>query len=224
MGWLPGSGCVAWIQKDERQGNIAYDLSGYDNHGTIYGASWARGKIGYCLKFDGVDDYVDCGLFNGIDLTQQVTLSAWVKLEQLPSAIGHIVTIIAKSGMARDLDLQAETDDKFYFFVAEGLHVISTTVIQTGQWYHVVGTYTAYDNIKIYVNGVLENTTTIDVARLENPNPMTIGQSARWPGRWFNGLIDEIHVYIRALSANEIKAHYWYGIIPSLRPQPAGVR
>ena len=79
---------------------------------------------------------------------------------------------------------------------------------ETNKWYHIAGTYQANNNIKIYVNGVLEKTTSIGVTRGTNPNNFSIGQSLIFPGRFFNGTIDEVKIYNRALSAEEIEAEY----------------
>ncbi|RLI91232.1 MAG: hypothetical protein DRO95_04750, partial [Candidatus Altiarchaeales archaeon] len=66
----------------------AVDISKYGNDGTIYGATWTDGKFGKALSFDGVDDYVDCGNDSSLDITDAITIEAWIydpppeKLEQ----------------------------------------------------------------------------------------------------------------------------------------------
>jgi hypothetical protein len=201
-------GLVGYWNLDQGSGTVAYDSSGYNNNGTIYGASWTNGKVGLALLFDGIDDYVDCGNNETLDPTQGATIEAWVSFSQLPSAAGHYMTIAGRSGMATDLDLQAELDNRFKFYIGPGYVVVSSTVAEANEWYHVVGTYEANNNMKIYVNGMLEQTTLIGISRNTNPNNFSIGQSLVWPGRFFNGTIDEVKIYDRALSANDVKAEY----------------
>jgi hypothetical protein len=209
-GYTQPPGSVGHWNLDQGSGTIAYDSSGYSNHGTVYGASWASGKVSGALKFDGVNDYVDCGNDETLDPTQAVTIEAWVIFNQLPSVAKHFMAIAGKSGGGTDLDLQAETDNRFKFFIGPGDPnvAVSNTVVETGKWYHIAGTYQANNFIKIYVNGVLEKTTSIKIARNTNSNKFCIGKSGVWPGRFFNGIIDEVKIYNRALSAEEIWAEY----------------
>jgi len=201
---------VGYWDFDQGSGTTAYDGSGYNNHGTIYGASWTSGKVNGALNFDGLDDYVDCGNSSKLDPIQEATMEAWVNFNKLPSVAGHIMAIAGKSGIARDLDLQTETDNRFKFYIGPGSPnvAISNTVAETNKWYHIAGTYQANDNVKIYVNGVLESTTSISLTRNTTSGGFWIGQSCIWPGRFFNGIIDEVKIYDRALSAEEILAEY----------------
>ncbi len=208
-------GLVGYWNFDQGAGTIAYDSSGYNNHGTIYGASWTSGKVNGALSFDGTKEYVDCGNNETLDPTQGATIEAWVKFNQLPSAAKHIMSIAGRSGSGTDLDLQTETDDKFKFYIDGSKLAVSNTVAETNKWYHIAGTYQANNYIKIYVNGVLEKTTSIGVTRGTNPNNFSIGPSLIFPGRFFNGTIDEVKIFNRALSAGEIGAEYMHvSILP----------
>ena len=217
-GYTQPSGLVGYWNFDQGSGTIAYDSSGYNNHGTIHGASWMTGKVNGALFFDGLEDYVDCGNNATLDPTQGATIEAWVNFNQLPSGAEHIMAITGRSGGGTDLDLQTETDNKIRFYIGPGAPnvAISNTAVETNKWYHIAGTYQANENIKIYVNGVLEKTTLIDITRNANSNNFCIGQSAIWPGRFFNGIIDEVKIYNRPLSAEEIEAEYLHiSISPS---------
>jgi hypothetical protein len=208
-GYTQPPGLVSYWNLDQDSGTTAYDSSD-SNHGIIYGASLTSGKVNDALNFDGLDDYVDCGNDETLDPTLGATLEAWVNFNRLPSAANHIMAIAGRSGDGTDLDLQAETDNKFKFYIGIGAPnvAISNTVAETNKWYHIVGTYQANDNVKIYVNGVLEKTTSISITRDTNPNNFCIGQSGHWSGRFFNGVIDEVKIFNRALSAEEIRAEY----------------
>ena len=206
------SGLAGYWNFDQGSGATAYDSSGNNNHGTIYGTSWfwTNGKVNGALYFDGSDDYVDCGNRETLDPTQEATIEAWVNFDILPSDVGHIMEIASRSGGGTDLDLQAEPDNRIKFFIGPGSPnvVVSNTVVEIDKWYHVAATYQAGSNMKIYVNGALEKTTTISITRNSNSNNFSIGQSLIWSGRFFEGKIDEVKIYNRALSEEEIEAEY----------------
>jgi len=218
MGWLPGSGCVLWLQMDERQGSTAYDLSDKGNHGTIYGATWGRGNIGYCLNFDGVDDYVDCGGRPELNLDgMSYTLEVWVKPKKKDVHQGFI----SKRGASEQdqwlhfgfRNTNEITVDHFW----DGLNVTYDWV--PNRWYHIVARYDAtVREQRIFVNGVSVGARTA-IGDLVNTNGRSLWVGRLHLGVWpFAGLIDEVRIYNRPLGAEEIKAHYWYGVIPALRP------
>jgi len=72
-------GLVGAWKFDEGSGTIAYDSSGNNNHGTIYGATWVDGKFGKALQFDGVDDYVKIEPFT-VYGWKGISIVRWVKL------------------------------------------------------------------------------------------------------------------------------------------------
>ena len=134
---------------------------------------------------------------------------AWVNFDELPSAAGHIFHIAGKSGFGRDLDLHAETDNRFHFFVARGAPntLRSTTVVESGRWYRVAATYRADDVIALYVNGKLEAQRGIPgIDRLPNVGPLSVGENFAFPGRKLHGRIDEVSFWSRALSEAEVAA------------------
>ncbi|MCD6165610.1 hypothetical protein J7K19_02730, partial [bacterium] len=71
-------GLVAYWSFDEGTGNIAYDISGNGNNCTIYGAKWTKGKYGSALQFDGVDDYVEVPHSVSLNITDAITIEAWI--------------------------------------------------------------------------------------------------------------------------------------------------
>ncbi|NPV08339.1 MAG: LamG domain-containing protein [Anaerolineae bacterium] len=217
VGWWPGDG-------------DADDISGNGYGGLLqHGAGFAPGRVGEAFHLDGVSQYVlipdsTANLDpNPLDPTVEATLDAWVYFDQRPSDVGHIMTIVAKSGMGRDLDLQAETDDRFHFFVAGGAgaggHVVSSTTITPGRWYFIAATYEANHEIRVYVNGALETTVAIPgLQRLPNGNPVTIGESYVFRGRFLSGLVDEVELFNRVLTPAEVRAIFEAGSAGKCKP------
>lgn len=201
---------VSYWAFDEGSGLYAYDTSGNNNTGTLVNSPFwtVDGVIHGAIHFDGIDDIVNCGAGAGLDPTAAATIEAWVKMDTLPSTAGRVFHIAGRSGMATDLDLIGNTNNKFSFYIGAGKFAESNTTIQAGLWYHVTGTYLANNYVRIFVNGTLEQNTSISVARSTNPNDFTIGGSGYWGDRRFHGTIDEVCLWNRALPASEISDTY----------------
>jgi parallel beta-helix repeat protein len=196
---------------NEGTGLSANDASGNGNTGTLVNSpSWtADGLTHGAIHLDGVDDIINCGAGASLDPTAAATIEAWVKFDILPTTAGRIFHIAGRSGASTDLDLLAtNVNNRFRFYIEAGKYAESSTVIQVGVWYHVVGTYAANNYVRISVNGMQEQNTPISVTRGNNPNDFTIGGSAYWGDRRFQGTIDEVGVWSRAFSASEILASY----------------
>jgi hypothetical protein len=218
-------GPLAYWKLDENVGTTAYDSVG-DNHGNVYGAQWTSGKINGALSFDGVDDYVN--VEDNITLEpQKLTVSAWVYRESTSSQ--HV---ILQKGSTHFHD-----DRNGYLFkILESsnsypnraiLHVtinnrcdtspISNTEIQAGIWYHIAATYDG-SYARIYVNGVEDGTDISDTGPVDYSGgyqDFKIGVQEEGHGLLcghFDGIIDEVAIYGRALSADEIQQHYQNGL------------
>ncbi len=193
----------------EARGKLIRDKSRCKNDGTIYGAKWVQGKFGKVLSFDGADDYVDCGNNESLDITNAITIEARIKPEKVSEA--RIVRKSPASSSTKSYMLLLDSVNRLWFFIydntATGYHEVkSTTALEIGRWYHIVGTFDGR-YMKVYVNGVLEKTIDIgEIATIEsNTDPVTIGGTYRK----FNGLIDEVRIYNRALSGKEIKQNMY---------------
>ncbi|MCW3136373.1 MAG: carboxypeptidase regulatory-like domain-containing protein [Canidatus Methanoxibalbensis ujae] len=210
---------VAYYKLDEGSGTTAYDSSENGNDGTIYGgATWVDGKIGKALSFDGSNDYVDLpdNIITAPSLRSNgSTLIAWVKVEpSLTGRKGIVGTAACTSGWSVfGLDYyngkaRLETYDSG---ADHYQRVESTTNINDGKWHHIAGTYDPSDKkMRIYVDGVLEGTSS-EISRAgwsTGSNYNYIGKNPISGDYFFNGTIDEVKIYNRALSAEEILADY----------------
>jgi len=215
-------GLVGNWRFDEGTGSTAKDSSPEGNNGTIHGASWTTGKFGSALKFDGVDDYVDCGNDESLNITDEKTIEIWFNANDLPD--WH--SIWSKGYVYNDYEISLHiwNNDKVAFrVVKDGIVQVNifTDVLLTGKWYHVVCTIDNASQIaRIYQDGVLKEEDT-DFSIPDNLDiPFRIGLRHRVD--YFNGTIDEVRIYNRALSAEEIKRHYAF--FKYIKPHPIIMR
>jgi len=201
-------GVVGAWHFDEGSGNIVHDTSGEGDDGTIYGANWTDGEFGKALSFDGVDDYVDCGDIDAIDGASEITVTAWVKWG---GAIGGLTAAREFHRKEKVYAFGGGWEDhkaEFWIYVdgwknsRDGI-----TDIDDGNWYFIAGVYDG-EYLRLYVNGVEESNNYIGSTTLNaSSEPVIIGSSS---GRWefWNGTIDEVHIYNRALNEEEISDLY----------------
>jgi len=213
---------VLFLQFDEEVGNKAIDQSKYDNHGTIRGATKVDGKIGRALQFDGVDDYVEIPRSASLE-PEILTICAWFKINSPPKVAGHIVDHYSSEGgyFMRVRNYGDRMVLQGYVRcgnIASGLD--SITLLETGKWYF--GAFVADgEKLRLYLNGKLDRETDQGVLPCGIDKPIRIG--AYTPTTWlFNGIIDEVRIYNRALSEEEIRQIYLEGfrnyIEPNTRP------
>jgi len=214
-------GLVGYWNMDEGTGTTAYDGSDEGNDGTLIGGpKWTADSSplaggaggGSALQFDGVDDYVDCGNDESLNITDVITIEAWIKWTIDPSTTSdNWPTIVnrANDNGYRLAHSQTATYFEFGVIKASGGYIASTTSPVKDVWYHVVGTYDL-SKLRIYVNGKFENDLDLTGSISSNNYHTIIGDRSALD-RSFTGSIDEVRIYNRALSAEEIRYHYNHG-------------
>ena len=197
---MPSQGLVAHWKLDEGSGTTAYDSAG-DDDGTLAASPsdpcWTNGYVGGALKFDNnswEEDYVSLPSIPALG-GNTVTIATWVK----PDTLGDY----------HDIFSQYDEIDNGYMLSVNGSNprfwlswsqAYSPNIIYTNTWYHLAGTYDG-SYLKLYVNGILEaNTPGTGLNGVDEP--ARIGFNDEWGGS-FDGIIDDIWVYDRALDANE---------------------
>lgn len=205
----------------EGSGATAADNSGNANAGTISGATWKRaGIIDFALHFDGIDDVVNTGSGSTLDNLPATTISAWIKPNTLgEGALGRIIQ--KGTGVATGFRFLLQANNALSFAVDYTTTDLSRTtansVFTLAVWTHVLVTWTGSataTNIRIYINGVETRygTTRNGVGARTNDAALSlyIGNESGGTGT-FDGLMDDVRVYNRVLSASEIKAVYQAG-------------
>jgi hypothetical protein len=215
-------------------GTTASDRSGAGNNGTLTNSpTKVIGKLGQALNFDGVDDYVtvaDPGTASALDFgsASTITLSAWVKPSTFDGTEGAIISKEVNNSSASPnyyigSDVCSGSTCQLIFaydtgscdFSAPQAFTSSAAVLTANVWQYVSVTYSfgTGSSIKIYVNGIEQVGTWIigngNIAPCQGNMRLIIGQN--YDGQTFNGTIDEVRIYNRALSANEVKSLYDLG-------------
>jgi hypothetical protein len=198
---------VAWWKLDDGSGNTAVDSSGNGLAGSVVGnPNWTAGIVGGALKFDGDGDYVDIGKDPKFNITNQITVAAWIKVDAFDK---EWQTIISKGDSS--WRLQRNWDKGTLEFGSTGLVVpgnrwggiYGKVNVNDGQWHHAAGTYDG-SKLNLYVDGSLDVSADVKGAINVNDQPVLIGENAEKPKRFWNGLIDDVRVYNYGLNAEEI--------------------
>jgi len=216
-------GLVAEWHFDEGSGNILTDTSGNGNNGTIYGATWTTdGKFGSALQFDGVNDYVE--VLDSPELSggtgKNMTVEFWFNSNKQN---GHIITKW-KDVSYEDwgMSIGAVGPGLFFWYESGGNdRRFYGGTIEEGVWHHGAFTFkrsTGSNNAKVtlYLDGEeldLINFDGVAPDKLydmpDTSAPVSIGYSGKYYNSgFFDGRIDEIKIYNKVLSADEIKAEY----------------
>jgi len=227
-----GSGLVAAFGFEEASGTTAVNSSNAAFNGTIVQAARvAAGKIGQGLSFDGVNDWVTVNDITAspLDLTTGMTVEAWVN----PAAMSGWETVVLKergaagtgllsyalyahdgapqgggfagpAGYLRPNPANSTTD--------QGVRQASHTAIPLNAWTHLATTYDGASQ-RFYINGLLVATKAQTGGIAVGNQPLRIGGN-NVSGEFFRGLIDEVRIYIRALSIAEIGADMTTPIVP----------
>ena len=197
------AGPVAALAFDEGAGATARDTSGFGNDGAISGATWTTaGKYGPGLTFDGVNDWVTVPDADSLDIRGPLTLEAWV----MPRDKGAWDNIVMKEAPGSHAYVLYATGDALAP-VPNGAvgsdEAFAPSGLPTGAWTHVAVTFDG-SALRIYVDGTLVTTRTGASPPPVSTNPLRIGGDAVWSDEFFDGSLDEIRVYDRALTAAEI--------------------
>ncbi len=217
------NGLVGHWPLDETSGTVANDLSGNGNTGTFENldpaTGTAHGAIDSAISFNGTDQRIHIG---DVELSNSaITVSVWYKT---PSTTGKTDSIIGKyhaSSSKRAYRLSHSNSEVFSFLVSHNglakwqgsgnmVQTMSATTTVPNTWYHVVGTFDGAGNGKIFVNGVEDGSAT-DAAVTsiyDVSTPIYIGYSESAGDQYGEGLIDDVRVYNRALSPEEIALMY----------------
>jgi hypothetical protein len=164
---------------------------------------------------------------SSLDITGPLTVDAWVLINRLNPQIGKSWPVVWKGTSSADITTPYALGllgnlNQMYGIVANGSSenlVTGTTTLQTGTWYHVAlvadGTF-----VRLYVNGTLDGSVPQTVSPFVNTATLRVGGIAGSTVNIWDGKIDELEIFNRALSQNEIAEIYTAGSLGKCRPKP----
>ena len=199
------AGLAAAYNFNEGSGSTVADASGNGNTGTISGATWTTGgRFGGALSFNGSTSWVTVNDAASLHLTTGVTLEAWVKLSALA---GWEAAIIKETPGGLSYAMYANTAQNrpaSVIHTSSDINMYGTAQVPLNTWTHLTTTYDG-TTLRLYVNGTEVINQAVTGSMPVSASPLRIGGDSVW-GEYLNGLIDEVRVYNRALSAAEIQA------------------
>jgi hypothetical protein len=201
-------GLVAYYPIDAGSGSTLEDSTALNNTGSIDGASWrSESKIGdYCLGFDGDNDKVDVSEKENFRLSR-FSISAWV---QTGVDDGSGIFFRGDSDQYEYLLYNTGGDSSIRVYVTDSTgssYYAKSSPTTDGNWHHLVGTWDG-SNLRIFRNGNLEDTTTVGaISVYDSQGNVNIGYYSTGDN-YFQGNVDDLRVYNRALSTPEVKALY----------------
>lgn len=198
---------------DEGEGDQTRDRSG-ESVGKISGAAWGEGRRGKALEFDGVDDYVALGSADVYD--RDFTVAAWIRPRSFPATGGTIVAKERNSLADDNLRLYVLPDGKLGFWITDRQRnniwpfETSAGTITPGEWTHVAATRRGTEHA-MFVNGKRVGVKSSEVV-IRHCSRLAWRVGGRYPpggndavGDYpFDGAIDDVRFYMRALSEKEL--------------------
>jgi chitodextrinase/uncharacterized protein (DUF2237 family) len=206
----PTAGLIGYWNFDEGAGSIAHDTSGGGHNGAVSSSTWTTGKINSALSFNGTTNSV---ITPTIALGGAFSVSAWVNPSVIPQ-IGYVR--IAETNYASGFYLGTETTGTKYKLIVNGGSGATGTCGYgcaesgpiTSGWHLVTATFDG-GPARLYVDNAVAGSDTFTAP--SNPNlPLCIGISYVGSGYGWNGTIDEVRLYNRALTSTEVSAIYNY--------------
>lgn len=228
----PPPGMIGWWSGDGEARDLANDF-----HGSLEeGINFASGKVDQAFALDGIDDYVRIpDGTSGLDGFGRLTIDAWINPDALQwpnqDTGGSTSAIVSKYNSTR-------ADGIAYYFTLENSHlrlgifqshspaswiiIESDDSIPSNEWHHVTGVWRGADQLELYVDGQLENASIFGQGPLpslmeDNDVPVNIGRIESFSGSFvgpaalFHGLIDEVEIFNRDLTTDEIQAIFSAG-------------
>lgn len=210
---VPTNGLVGWWKFDEGGGSTAADSSGQGNDGTLNGSplpTWTTGQINGALSFDGTSQYVSSTNSSSLEIyNSPITVAFWMKMNntatsQIAVLKPYEYTVCVGGG-------NISLHDTY------GNGLGTSVSLSSGTWYHVAMVFDGTSTIYTYLNGSLVGTPGISgtwSATADTSN-LTIAKGDGILGcsaNYFDGTIDDVRIYNRALSATEVAQLYDYGL------------
>lgn len=204
------TGLVAYWKFDDAIGMTATDFSVHGNNGALtdmLGTEWTTGKIGGALEFDGIDDHVQVPHAAELNGSIALTYAAWV----FPHSWSGIRQIMAKSVHAggsgpAQMGIFSESGQLYVRAETTGGQInVGTALPPLDNWTHVAGVFDG-SILRVYINGVEVNSLAFSTTNLiPTTDGVNFSKEVGAAQYFFDGLLDDIRVYNRALGEPEVE-------------------
>jgi len=205
------TGNVLLLHMNEESGTIV-DYSGEGNNGTTYGGVTygAAGKLNTALSFDGEDDYIDCGNGSSLDFdaSESYTWEGWFKPGTPTGTYGNIISKLEEGVSGYVIGFK----NNKIFIGDHSSEVVHSSELALNEWHHFTITYNN-KNVQIYINGIPDGESSSSQDFVDDTTTHLLLGYFVPTNEYFNGTIDEVAIYNRALSAEEILDHYKRGAL-----------
>jgi hypothetical protein len=212
---------VLMLPFDEDTSSTVIDASDYGNNGILTGSILSSNCVtGKCYSFDGVNDYINISSaqFKELHPKRAFTIEAWVNTGGRSGNQYQGIVDTSRSGYSGFMLRLGEGDTKVRFDFANStpggsFSQAGNTNLNNNTWYHIVntwdGTNTA-NGVKYYINGILDKQATASqvTGEINSSRDLIIGAELSLGNVFFNGSIDNVRIYNKALTASEIQDHY----------------
>jgi len=210
---------VGWWSLDEGSGNVAVDWSGHDNHGDFVGdPQWVPGQVGGALELDG-SSWVDCGNPAPLQIVGPITIACWVN----PSALDYDQGFVALNGSYAFKVSDYQDSPDHLRFTTPGIldHDAYNALVVNNEWQHVAVTFEPDQpgGTVFYMNGVEADRLDSSAMR-GGSGPFLMGNN-QWANQGFVGKIDDVRVYNKILTAEEITQTMRGDPLVAWNPSPA---
>lgn len=201
----PPAGLVAWWPGENNAIDQVHGMIGTPTNGTTF----ADGKVGQAFSFDGIDDFVRVSAASQLNISNAITLAAWVNHAHVGAAIQRYVTLSPEKAQIRYDGVGSPAGYHFAIKVGGVFYQLRPGIVpDVGRFHFVVGTYDGAQQ-RIYIDGILVSTQAVS-GPLDPLDADGVVISAGL-GEAMHGLIDEPQIYSRAFSGEEIAALYAAG-------------
>jgi len=198
--------CVGKWLFDESAGDVTNDSSGKGNDGEIHGAQWVDGKFGRALEFNGTSDYVDCGNDASLNITDEITVAAWIKT---PQPTKNFQMFVTHGQAVWELRFNSTTGTVHFCANINGVWIDQTeyatkTILSADTWYHVVGTFNG-SRITTWLNGTDDGHFDASGSIPSTANSVNMGKRVEGGDYNFLGAIDEVAIFNVVLTEDDIQ-------------------
>ena len=206
------------------------DRSGNNNHGTLTnmdpGTDWVPSGGKLALDFDGSNDYVDIPDSPSLNPTKQITICCWYYSRGLPSSttpftyclLGKTTSVVAEPYPAFDIRGSSTSTLELAIAIGTQFKTVSLGTITQNTWTFIAATYNGAV-LAGYRNGVLVQSSSQSGDIGTTTNPLRLGDNPGFSPRFYNGQLDDIRIYNRALTPSEIRLLYTGGRGVGLMPE-----